>query len=116
MQCSNCANPALYVYDPRGVVATYFCSAHLPSFLAQAAKSGQLTTTGHFDEVRSSALAALRPARLAEAPAAEVEEPADAAPEAEPAPVPAPRKKSRRKAPVPKPAEDQTSPQETGEV
>lgn len=113
MQCSNCANPALYVYDPRGVVATYFCSAHLPAFLAQAARSGQMTTTEHFDEVRASALAALRPSR-AEEPPADVEAPAEL-PEAEATPAPAPRKKSRRKAPAPKPAEEQQSPQETGE-
>lgn len=89
MQCSNCADEAMYIYDPRGAVATYFCGAHLPSFLQKSAKSGLLKTTEHFSDVRASALAELRPAPVEEATAEVVEE--------EEAPAPK-RRRSRKKA------------------
>ena len=89
MQCSNCADEAMYIYDPRGAVATYFCGAHLPSFLQKSAKSGLLKTTEHFSDVRASALADLRPAPVEEAPVEVVEE--------EEAPAPK-RRRSRKKA------------------
>lgn len=92
MQCSNCADEAMYIYDPRGAVATYFCGAHLPSFLQKSAKSGLLKTTEHFSDVRASALAELRPAPVEEATAEVVEE-------EEPAPAPK-RRRSRKKATV----------------
>lgn len=89
MQCSNCAEEAMYIYDPRGAVPTHFCGAHLPSFLQKSARAGLLKTTDHFSDVRSSALSELRPAPVpstADAEAA-VEEP-----------TPAPRKRTRKKA------------------
>lgn len=89
MQCSNCADEAMYIYDPRGAVATFFCSAHLPSFLQKSAKSGLLKTTEHFSDVRSSALAELRPAPVEGSTVEAVEE--------EPEPEPKPRR-SRKKA------------------
>lgn len=89
MQCSNCTDEAMYIYDPRGAVATYFCGAHLPSFLHKSAKSGLLKTTDHFSDVRTSALAELRPAPVEETTVEVADE------------VPAPkRRRSRKKAVV----------------
>lgn len=83
MHCSNCPEEALYTYDPPGAVATHFCGTHLPSFLQRSAKSGLLKTTDHFADVRTSALAELRPV-------------ADPEPEPE-APAPTKRRRSRKK-------------------
>ena len=93
MQCSNCSDEALYVYDPRGALPAYFCSAHVPSFLAKAARSGQLKTTDRFDSMRASVLESMRPQEeVVEQPTAE--EPAEK-PEEESSPTP--KRRNRRK-------------------
>lgn len=100
MHCSNCADEAMYIYDPRGAVATYFCGSHLPSFLQKSAKSGALKTTDHFSDVRASALAELR--AMPPIQEATEEEPAPV----EEAPTPTPRRRRpRKKAEVEVPAE-----------
>lgn len=63
MKCSNCDSPALYVYDPKPLKASYFCGSHLPAFLRQAAKAGSLTVTDTFEEAKAQAKQTLRPRR-----------------------------------------------------
>lgn len=102
MNCSNCADEALYIYDPRGALATYFCGVHLPSFLQKSAKAGLLKTTEHFGDVRASALADLRPAPV-EPLSVDGDETAE-----EPAPPP-----RRRRRPTKKAADRVVAPSET---
>jgi hypothetical protein len=81
MNCANCESPAVYIYDPKPLAPTPYCSAHLPSFLKQAAKAGSLPTTEAFTEKRDAALSSLKPRRRRSAPK---EAAAEEAPQPEP--------------------------------
>lgn len=101
MKCANCSNPALYVYDPKPLRPTPYCSEHLPSFLRQAAKSGALPVTEAYEQTKREAIAALSPA----SPAVEPE-----------APTPAPKKRRRSAkkapdAPAPESVEEEAAPE-----
>jgi hypothetical protein len=85
MTCANCDATAVYVYDPKPLAPTAYCSDHLPSFLKQAAKAGSLPTTEAFTQRRETALSTLKSRRRRATP--KEEEPVveavseDAAPE-----------------------------------
>lgn len=94
MQCSNCSEPALYVYDPRGLMPAYFCAAHVPSFLSKAAKAGQLKSTEYYESLKVSVLQSMRPP--SEEPQSEAAE--DGQPASQEVAAPPRKRRNRRKA------------------
>ena len=71
MNCANCSNEAIYVYEAPGVRKVVYCHTCLPSFLRPLAKSGLLPTTESFNTVKERVMTQLLP-QVSEAPAEDV--------------------------------------------
>lgn len=61
MNCENCDQPALWVYDVPSTDNQNYCDEHLPSFLRAQARSGVLPTTEVYEKVKADVAAALAP-------------------------------------------------------
>lgn len=92
MNCANCTDEALYVYQGPGSPKIAYCTKCLPSFLREQAKAGTLQTTDIFDSLREQVTARLLPEEVTEDPA----EPSEDNDEEQAAVEPTPKRRSRK--------------------
>lgn len=73
MKCSNCSNPAAYIYQPSESQSIPYCIPCMPSFLRPRMKAGHLVKAEGFDDYLQESIAALTPENTEDAPKAEEE-------------------------------------------
>lgn len=61
MNCANCDQPALWIYESPASDDLPFCEKHLPGFLRKAARDGVLTTTEAYQQAVTEVAALLSP-------------------------------------------------------
>lgn len=90
MKCANCEEASLYEYRLVEKKSIFYCGKHLPKFLNELKKAGNLPTTQHMTDSVEDALSALdidaeksKKKSKAKAEEAPVEEPAAEEPPAE---------------------------------
>lgn len=72
MNCANCSNEALYVYEGSGVRKVVYCPSCLPSFLQPLAKAGLLPTTEAFNTIKERVMTQLIPSTVLDEPVEEI--------------------------------------------